>query len=175
MICRIIQCKNCLYQTPRKRKEKKKMQNLCWVKKGTFSLSSLKYESEGFVEIGHCNFSNRMYARWIKTGLKQSKRIWPYVLWHSSAPAFVLKWCLWQFLMSVANFRNKKSNLKNGMKIPIPTKIKLTSSWDYGTYHIGDQRWLRRACAYAQSRQSLRCSHTWSIEVDKGSIQKADI
>ena len=42
------------------------------------------------------------------------------------------------------------------------------SSWDYGTYHIGDQRWLKRACASAQSRQSLRCVHTWSMEVDEG-------
>ena len=33
------------------------------------------------------------------------------------------------------------------------------SSWDYGTYHIGDQRSLRRACASAQSPQSLRYSH----------------
>ena len=49
------------------------------------------------------------------------------------------------------------------------------SSWDYGTYHIGDQRWLRRPCASAQSRQSLRCSHTWSIEVDEGSNQNSDI
>ena len=35
---------------------------------------------------------------------------------------------------------------------------KWASSWDYGTYRIGDQRRLRRACASAQSRQSLRCS-----------------
>ena len=47
------------------------------------------------------------------------------------------------------------------------------SSWDYGTYHIGGQRSLRRACASAQSRQSLRCSHTWSMEVDEGSYQKS--
>ena len=45
-------------------------------------------------------------------------------------------------------------------------------SWDYGTYHIGDQRRFRRACASAQSRQSLCCSHTWSMEVDEGSDQK---
>ena len=31
-----------------------------------------------------------------------------------------------------------------------------------------DQRMLRRACAFAQSRQSLRCSHTLSMEVDEG-------
>ena len=29
------------------------------------------------------------------------------------------------------------------------------SSWDYGTYHIGDQGRLRQACTYVQSRQSL--------------------
>ena len=40
-------------------------------------------------------------------------------------------------------------------------------SWDYGTFHIGDQRRLRRACASAQSRQSLCCLHTWSMEVDR--------
>ena len=30
----------------------------------------------------------------------------------------------------------------------------------------------RRSCASALSRQSLRCSHTWSMEVDQGSDQK---
>ena len=33
------------------------------------------------------------------------------------------------------------------------------------------QRRLRRACASAQSRQGLLCSHTWSMEVDEGSDQ----
>ena len=37
------------------------------------------------------------------------------------------------------------------------------------TYHMGDQGRLRRACASALSLQSLRCSHTWSLEVDWGS------
>ena len=37
------------------------------------------------------------------------------------------------------------------------------SAWDYGTYHTGDQRRLRRACESAQSRQSLLCSHRWLI------------
>ena len=49
------------------------------------------------------------------------------------------------------------------------------SSWDYGTYDIGYQRPLRRACAWAQSRKSLRYSHTQSMEVDEGSDQKSDI
>ena len=44
--------------------------------------------------------------------------------------------------------------------------MKWASSWDFGTYRIGDQQRLRRACASAQSRQSLRCSHTWTIIVD---------
>ena len=35
------------------------------------------------------------------------------------------------------------------------------SSWDYGTYHIGDQRRLRWACASALSRQSLPFAHMW--------------
>ena len=49
------------------------------------------------------------------------------------------------------------------------------SSSDYGTYHMGDQQRLSRACACIQSRQSLRCSHTWSTEVNDGSDQKSDI
>ena len=49
------------------------------------------------------------------------------------------------------------------------------SSWDYDSYHIGDQRRLRRACASAQSRQSFHCSHTGSMEVDEGSDKKSDI
>ena len=49
------------------------------------------------------------------------------------------------------------------------------SSWDNGTYGIGDQRRLRRDCASAQSRQSLHCSLTRTMEVDKGSDQKSDI
>ena len=45
------------------------------------------------------------------------------------------------------------------------------SSWDYCTYHMGDQRRPRRAYASVQSRQS-RWSHMWSIAVDEGSEQK---
>ena len=49
------------------------------------------------------------------------------------------------------------------------------SSRGYGTYHIGDQRRVRRACASTQSCQSRRYSHTRSMEVDEGSDQKSDI
>ena len=48
-------------------------------------------------------------------------------------------------------------------------------SWNYGTYHIGDLRRLRRACVFAQSHQSLHCSHTWSMEVDERSDKTLDI
>ena len=51
------------------------------------------------------------------------------------------------------------------------SRNKWARSWGYGTYHTGDQRKLRRACASAQSRQSLRCSLTWRMEVDEGSDQ----
>ena len=47
-------------------------------------------------------------------------------------------------------------------------RMNWASSWDYGTYHIGDQRRLRRDCA----DQSLRCSQTWSIEIAEGFDQK---
>ena len=44
---------------------------------------------------------------------------------------------------------------------------KRASSSDYGTYHIGEQRRHRRACASALPRQSLHCSHIWIMEVDE--------
>ena len=45
--------------------------------------------------------------------------------------------------------------------LSVDLSIIWSSAWDYGTYYIGDQRRLRRACASAQSHQSHRCSHTW--------------
>ena len=51
-------------------------------------------------------------------------------------------------------------------------KIIQASSWDYGTYHISDQRRLKRACAFAPSLQSLQCSRTWSMKIDEGSNKK---
>ena len=52
---------------------------------------------------------------------------------------------------------------------------KWASALDYDTYHIGNQRRLRRACVTVQSRQSFPCSHISSMEVDEGSDQKSDI
>ena len=50
-------------------------------------------------------------------------------------------------------------------KCAIQSVIKWASSWNYGPYHIGNQRRLRWVCASAQSHQSLRYSHTWSMKV----------
>ena len=99
------------------------------------------------------------------------------------------EWCFWPssllyiagvtsiFLFTVCLGRAVGGLLKNPVcKILwLDCISKWASSWDYGTYHIGDQRKLRRACACAQSRQSLLCSHTWSMVVDEGSDQKSDI
>ena len=68
-----------------------------------------------------------------------------------------------QQVFQVSPQRHESNRHRNDQRNPI-----WASSWDYGN-HIGDQRRLRRACASAQSRQSLRCSHTWSMEVDEGS------
>ena len=38
---------------------------------------------------------------------------------------------------------------------------------DFGTYRISEQRRLRRVCAYVQTRQSLRCLYTQSMDADE--------
>ena len=63
-----------------------------------------------------------------------------------------------------------KLNCSNCLSSVTNVFFKWASSCDYGTYHIGNQRSLRRACT--QYHQSLRCSHTWSMEADEGSDQK---
>ena len=93
----------------------------------------------------------------------------------------MLQYSIAQILNNV--FKNKKRNVLCHWYIyamkekdcPPCTKHKRASSWDYGTYHISDHRRLRRACASAQSQQSLRCSQTRRMEVDEGSDQKSDI
>ena len=39
---------------------------------------------------------------------------------------------------------------------------------EFGIYRICEQRRLRRACAAAQARQSVHCSHTQSRHIDLG-------
>ena len=45
----------------------------------------------------------------------------------------------------------------------------------FGTYGIDEQRRLRRVCAYVQTRQSFRSSHTQSSDVVESSDQNLDI
>ena len=42
---------------------------------------------------------------------------------------------------------------------------------DFGTFRIFEQRRLGRVCEHAQTRQSLRCSHTQGIGKDEDSDQ----
>ena len=67
---------------------------------------------------------------------------------------------------------NRASYLTNLSLVDKLDKSIWASSWDNGTYH---QATSKGSGEPAQFRQSLRCSHTWSMEVDKGSDQKSDI
>ena len=92
----------------------------------------------------------------------------------------------WKFSLDLQNTSSELPRLKVALPqqpLWVPTTNgeirknipKWVSSWDYGTYHIGDQRRLRRTCASALSCQSLRCSHLRSMGVDEGSDKKSDI
>ena len=52
---------------------------------------------------------------------------------------------------------------------------KWASARDFGIYITSEHRRHRRVCAYAQTRQSLRCSHTQSMDIDEGSVQNLDL
>ena len=59
--------------------------------------------------------------------------------------------CKWQFTVMLIQrllrpVQGKQSDYTNNIHIHVYI---WASSWDYGTYHIGDQRRLRRACATA--------------------------
>ena len=92
---------------------------------------------------------------------------------------FIQKTILLQYSVFQVTFNNNTFNLTDSIDISNTknmTKViewwsfvkyfdsSFASLWDYGTYHIGDQWRLRRACASAQSRQSLCCLHTWLID-----------
>ena len=99
-------------------------------------------------------------------------------LWcsHMAYSGFLMMWLIYP--ASTKRRESKASRWSTAVTIlteGVGMQIKWASSWDYGSYHIGDQRRLRRACASAQSRQSLRCSHTWTMEIDEGSDQNSDI
>ena len=85
-----------------------------------------------------------------------------YIICHSLCNFWthysIVKWCCFNFRIFKAIF--------SGFQI-FRIFMVVLKTWDYGTYHIADQRRLRRACASAQSHQCLRSSHTWSMEVDE--------
>ena len=49
-----------------------------------------------------------------------------------------------------------------------------TSSSEFGTYRLCEQRRFRRACASAQSRQNLRCSLIQAVSQEEPSDRKPD-
>ena len=53
------------------------------------------------------------------------------------------------------------------------TGVTWTASSEFGTYRLCEQR-FRRACAFAQSRQNLRCSLKQAVSQAKPSDRKPD-
>ena len=51
----------------------------------------------------------------------------------------------------------------------------LASTCNFGTYRFVEQPRLERVCAYAQTRQSLRCSYTQIMQVDEDVKQSLDL
>ena len=49
-----------------------------------------------------------------------------------------------------------------------------TASSEFGTYRLCEQRRFRRACAFAQSRQNLRCSLIQAVSQEEPSDRKRD-
>ena len=54
------------------------------------------------------------------------------------------------------------------------TVIKWTASSEFGAYRLCEQRRFRRACAFAQSRQNLRCSLIQAVSQEEPSDRKPD-
>ena len=57
-------------------------------------------------------------------------------------------------------------------------KSKFDTIWtapsEFGTYRLCEQRWFRRACASAQSRQNLHCSLIQAVSQEEPSDRKPD-
>ena len=87
-----------------------------------------------------------------------------------------------QIKFSKFEFHPKLNNLfgesdfdkENQLKVALNVKRR-ASSGDFGTYSSSEQRMLRRACTSAQSRQSLRFSHTHSMVVGDDAAQQLDL
>ena len=65
-----------------------------------------------------------------------------------------------------------------GQMILPPVLTTLISIWatlsEFGTYRLCEQRRFRRACAFAQSRQNLRCSLIQAVSQEEPSDRKPD-
>ena len=96
-------------------------------------------------------------------------------------PCIFLCWYLLSFVFSFlflsSNVNSLRLNIADSEMETIwhMSDVFWASSWHFGTYHMGDQWRLRRACTSVQSRQSLRCSSTWGMEVDNESHKKSNI
>ena len=55
-----------------------------------------------------------------------------------------------------------------------PQNLIWTASSEFGTYSLCEQRRFRRACAFAQSRQNLRCSLIQAVSQEEPSDKKPD-
>ena len=64
---------------------------------------------------------------------------------------------------------------KKRTHVTIVTSLNIwTSSREFGTYRLCEQRRFRRACASAQSRQNLRCSLIQTMSQEEPSDRKPD-
>ena len=71
------------------------------------------------------------------------------------------------------NIRNKSP--KNDVHVkPGTTVTTWTTSSEFGTFSLCEQRRFRRACASAQSRQNLRCSLIQAVSQEEPSDRKPD-
>ena len=88
--------------------------------------------------------------------------------------SFLLE-CIWSVLLMVIIFylQWKCKTLFNIFRKDIYIII-WTASSKFGTYRLCEQRRFRRACAFAQSRQNLRCSLIEAVNQEEHSDRKPD-
>ena len=131
--------------------------------------TSLMYGSQYLIQLRLQGFLRRKFVNTVKLWMPRKYGLQVYYWYTVEHIFFTAK------LRRSAIFVSKLIPFKNQLLICNRKTIIWASSWGYGTYHIGDQRRLRRACGSAQSHQSLRSSHTWSMEIVEESDQKSDI
>ena len=83
------------------------------------------------------------------------------------------------FIQSIQNMWNKwyiyhRTCITDGFQYLLNNLLKWTASSKFGTYHLCEQWRFRRACAFAQSRQNLRCSLIQAVNQEEPSDRKSD-